>query len=98
MRIRNLYQFAHANWIPRSIVVENTMELASQLLHVDGYLLQLDAVGYDQFGNVAAMKDFALSLGMELDLVETGTPHEKSGRMRKIMIWKKSRKTNSIMR
>ena len=30
---------------------QDTMQLAADLLHVDGYLLQYDAVGYADFGD-----------------------------------------------
>lgn len=45
------------------------MELAAQIRHVDGYLLQYDAVGHADFGDTSIMQAFANveSLGLKLE-------------------------------
>jgi hypothetical protein len=70
---------------------QDTMQLASKLLHVDGYLLQYDAVDYADFGNTSTMEEYARteSLGFELDFRTSALLHENTGRMRNIIIWKK---------
>lgn len=70
---------------------QDTMQLAAELLRVDGYLLQYDAIGYADFGDDDVMQSFAndKSLGLELIASSIKGTHTNIGSERKVMIWQK---------
>lgn len=70
---------------------KDAMVLASKLLDVDGYFVQYDAVGYENFGDTSIMEDYAKNsnLGFKLDYMTSGTFHKNTGKRRSIIIWKK---------
>ena len=70
---------------------KDTMQLASQLLHIDGYLLQYDAVGHADFGDTSIMQEFAQDESLGLTLEEATIPPNSyfGTKKRKIIIWKK---------
>lgn len=71
---------------------QDTMQVAAELiLHVDGYLLQYDAVGYADFGNDMVMQSFAdeASLGLKLENSGISPNSEHGDRKRKVMLWRK---------
>lgn len=70
---------------------KDAMVLASKLLDVDGYFVQYDAVGFENFGDTSIMEDYAKNsnLGFKLDYMTSGTFHKNTGKRRSIIIWKK---------
>ena len=69
---------------------KDTMQLASRLLHTDGYLLQLDPSDCDDYGKIPAMEEFANSesLGLRLEQASEDIPWGEASPM-KIIIWQK---------
>jgi len=70
---------------------KDTMQLASKLLVVDGYLLQYDAIGYANFGDTSVMQAFVRdeSLGLKLEASIIPPLSWHNGRERKLLLWQK---------
>ena len=66
---------------------QDTLEFASMLLQVDGYLLQYDEVGHAGFGDSSVMKAFVKEKLLNLELEENEPP---SVPRMNIVLWRKN--------
>ena len=68
------------------------MRLASKLLHMEGILVQYDAVGTGGFGDMDVMQAFAEDESLGLQLASNRIPPNSyhNGRERMLVLWQKT--------